>query len=415
MQTQGNETNKNTNCNIFKRTLISTSVVMAAIIVATTTMQPVMAASPDSYTIVTDGNDMHQVLHRDAQPREILKMAGVEMSDEDLFVVEQDKDRTMRIMVKRAVEIPVKVDGQTKPVACHTGDTVADVLTQAGISLRENDQVNLALDTAILSDTTIAVTRYYNVYLVDNGIARTYCIPEGTVAQSMATTDFELEGEDVFSNADESVSENLVIGVNHISYREVKVTEDVPYSVVKEASASLYKGSTQVKTKGVNGSKMVTKREKLVNGEPVSAEVLAEEVVKQPVNEVVLTGTKAKPSAVATSLSVTPQGTLVDASGKTVSYSKRIVGSCTAYTGGGTTSTGRPAAVGRVAVNPNVIPYGTKLYICSPNGKYVYGYAIAADTGGALMSGRVLCDLYMNSYGECVNFGRRPMAVYVLN
>ena len=50
----------------------------------------------------------------------------------------------------------------------------------------------------------------------------------------------------------------------------------------------------------------------------------------------------------------------------------------TAYTGGGITATGAPAAVGRVAVNPNVIPYGTKLYIASPDGSIVYGYAIAS-------------------------------------
>lgn len=78
------------------------------------------------------------------------------------------------------------------------------------------------------------------------------------------------------------------------------------------------------------------------------------------------------------------------------------------------TSTGRPAAVGYVAVNPKVIPYGTRLYICSPDGSLVYGYAIAADTGGALMSGRVLVDVFYNTVAECNNFGRRTMSVYVL-
>lgn len=415
MQNLSNQTNKNTNPNLFKRSIISTSVVLAAVILATSTVQPVLAASPDTITTtVTDGQQVHEVMHHDSNPQEILKMAGVETSEEDLIVVTQDKER-MDIIVKRAAEVVVTADGQSQTIACHTGDTVAQVLEQAGISLGGDDQVNLKLDAEVQDGTAITVTRYYHVYLVDNGIARVYSIPEGTVAQSMASTDFVLQGDDEFSNAEETVRENLVIGVDHVTYEEIEVTEEIPYSVVKESSDTLYKGSTQVKTKGVNGSKIVTKRQKLVNGEVVSAEVLHEEVVKQPVNEVVLLGSKAKPSAVATNISVTPQGSLVDASGKEIRYSKKIVGSCTAYTGGGTTSTGKPAAVGRVAVNPNVIPYGTKLYICSPDGRYVYGYAIAADTGGALMSGRVLCDLYMNSYGECVNFGRRPMAVYVLS
>lgn len=78
------------------------------------------------------------------------------------------------------------------------------------------------------------------------------------------------------------------------------------------------------------------------------------------------------------------------------------------------TSTGRPVAFGNVAVNPNVIPYGTRMYICSPDGSYVYGYAIAADTGGALMSGRVLADLFYETPAECYSFGRRTMSVYIL-
>ena len=88
--------------------------------------------------------------------------------------------------------------------------------------------------------------------------------------------------------------------------------------------------------------------------------------------------------------------------------------SCSAYTGGGTTATGAPAAFGRVAVNPNVIPYGTKLYICSPDGKVVYGYAIASDTGGACMRNTIIADLYYDTLSECYQIGVRTMNVYIL-
>ena len=67
-----------------------------------------------------------------------------------------------------------------------------------------------------------------------------------------------------------------------------------------------------------------------------------------------------------------------------------------------------------MAVNPKVIPYGTKLWITSADGKMVYGYAIAADTGGALLNGRVLVDLFMDTNAECKAFGRRNMNVYIL-
>ena len=67
-----------------------------------------------------------------------------------------------------------------------------------------------------------------------------------------------------------------------------------------------------------------------------------------------------------------------------------------------------------VAVNPNVIPYGTELFICSADGSLVYGYAIAGDTGGTLMAGTVLVDLYYNTYDQCCWFGSKKMNVYVL-
>jgi hypothetical protein len=102
-----------------------------------------------------------------------------------------------------------------------------------------------------------------------------------------------------------------------------------------------------------------------VDGEVVEETVLSTNVLEEPVSQITLVGTRQK-SKWAT---IIANGTLKDHNGNTVSYKKLITGRCAAYTGGGTTATGLPAAVGRVAVNPNIIPYGTKLYICSPDGK----------------------------------------------
>ena len=61
---------------------------------------------------------------------------------------------------------------------------------------------------------------------------------------------------------------------------------------------------------------------------------------------------------------------------------------------------------GVVAVDPSVIPLGTRLYIPG------YGMAVAADTGGAIVGDRI--DLCMESYGEAMDFGRRTIKVYIL-
>lgn len=74
--------------------------------------------------------------------------------------------------------------------------------------------------------------------------------------------------------------------------------------------------------------------------------------------------------------------------------------------GYGITATGIPATYGVAAVDPAIIPLGSRLYIPG------YGEAIAADTGGAIYGYRI--DLCMESYSECMNFGRRDVTVYVL-
>jgi 3D (Asp-Asp-Asp) domain-containing protein len=77
-----------------------------------------------------------------------------------------------------------------------------------------------------------------------------------------------------------------------------------------------------------------------------------------------------------------------------------------AYSGGGTTASGKKAQVGRVAVDPRVIKLGTWLYVEG------YGLCQAADTGGAIKGNKI--DLYMNSVSECYSWGIRHKQVYVL-
>ena len=72
------------------------------------------------------------------------------------------------------------------------------------------------------------------------------------------------------------------------------------------------------------------------------------------------------------------------------------------------------AITGHVAVNPNEIPYGSKLYITSANNHFVYGYAIAADTGTGLLADIVDIDLFYDTYAESVLNGRGIVNIYVL-
>ena len=75
--------------------------------------------------------------------------------------------------------------------------------------------------------------------------------------------------------------------------------------------------------------------------------------------------------------------------------------------GDGITATGIRARHGVVAVDPNVIPLGTRVYIPG------YGEAIAADTGGDIVGNRI--DVVLEDYGSAMQFGRRIVDVYILS
>jgi len=78
----------------------------------------------------------------------------------------------------------------------------------------------------------------------------------------------------------------------------------------------------------------------------------------------------------------------------------------------GITATGTRAKVGTIAVDPRLIPLGTKVYVEGLYGAKNYGYAVAEDTGGAI-KGEII-DLYFNTHRETVNWGRQQVNIYIL-
>lgn len=93
------------------------------------------------------------------------------------------------------------------------------------------------------------------------------------------------------------------------------------------------------------------------------------------------------------------------------SYKATYSMEATAYTGDTTTKMGLtpvrdPNGLSTIAVDPSIIPLGSKVYIPG------YGYAITADTGGAI-KGNII-DLFLNSEKECMDWGRRNVTVNVV-
>ena len=111
-------------------------------------------------------------------------------------------------------------------------------------------------------------------------------------------------------------------------------------------------------------------------------------------------------------------GTIVLANGQQLTFNQTLDMKATAYTTGdpgvGTiTASGSTVHIGTVGVDRNQLPFGTKMYIVSNDGAYLYGFSIAEDTGSAIRKNRI--DLYFNTYEECIQFGVRNCTVYILD
>ena len=151
---------------------------------------------------------------------------------------------------------------------------------------------------------------------------------------------------------------------------------------------------------GTNGVAWVTERVTLWNDVAVSRQVISRETVRNATPGVVLVGT---PKTLAQLRSALPKQAV--AAAMTMIATAYTADSASAYPSG-YTATGILAREGVVAVDPHVIPLGTRLFVPG------YGIAVAADTGGAIVGKRI--DLCMDRYGDAVQFGRRTVQVYVL-
>ncbi len=296
-----------------------------------------------------------------------------------------------------------------------------EIVNQADFAFSSN--VVVSSSDASSDSNIVTILRAFDITVVDAGESKTVSVLNGSsVQEALETAGIDLPDDDdeMNYNLTDSVEENMVITLDRVEYETTTVTKTIAYSTVTKKDSTLASGTTKVSVEGVNGSKEVTTTKKIVNG-VVTKTTTTEKVTKEAVDEVIIKGTKvstsSNSSSKTSSYSVNTSSNTITINGTTFSYSKVLTGSGTAYTAssGAKTATGQTARVGLVAVNPSVIPYGTKLYIVAADGSYTYGYAVAADTGSALRNGSALVDLFMNTQSECISFGRRQVKVYVLS
>lgn len=365
-----------------------------------------LTCGEDTFLFATSYTDTNEILNQ----VELTPKPGDSVS-------RADSPKSIIIELKRALDYTLVVDGQIRVVRSTEG-TVSEIIQKAGVCIGEYDYIDYPLDQILNSNATITVNHQNKIKLKD-GNTELYevLVPCGTVQNAMKSLDVQLsEADKLLNNPDDIVYNDMTIQIDRIQYQENEEILEIPFNIEKKKSDSLAYGKEEIVTKGINGSRKVKFRKTIVNGVEIESKELSSETLTEPITEVRLLGTRKDVSAPCGAKASTNGGTLVDHLGNHVNFRQKFVGSCTAYTAppGSITATGRPVNFGIVAVDPRKIPYGSKLYICSPDGSYVYGYATAADTGGAMISGEALADLFFHTSSECYRFGRQTMAIHVL-
>lgn len=327
----------------------------------------------------------------------------------------------LQVEISRVCGVTVTADGKTAKLSL-VGGTVADALKEAGIKLGAKDSLNYDKGEALFDKMNIRVSRVMKIKITADGETKEYETAARTVDEAIKKCGIELSEDDRLNvKPKDKLTDGMSIEIKRVEIKEVKEKAEVDYTTSYESSSDMYEDETSVITAGVKGEAEVTYKVTYVEGREESREEVSKEVVKEPVPEVVLKGTKERPVEPAPDYSSgngtgNVAGTFTDMYGNTVSYSNKMVGECTAYSvPGGTTSIGMDAVYGVIAVDPNIIPYGTRMYVTSPDGSVVYGYGVAGDTGGACMAGDIIADLCYNTIAECSIIGRRDMIVYILS
>ncbi len=300
-------------------------------------------------------------------------------------------------------------DGQEIQVST-LASTVEEVLRKQNIVIREGDKVIPGLNEKIKDGTRIVIHRAFEIKLVDGTDEKQILTAENNVKDLIESLNIQLTEEDrIEPMLEEPIREGDVVTITRVTREVVVETQELPFQTVFRNNSDLEKGKTQKVQEGKKGLREVKFEILYENGEEVAKKVIEENVIESAVNEIIEKGTAA--------LVATTRGDS--------RYSKVITMTATAYHAGysstgkspgdkyyGLPASGTKVRPGVVAVDPKVIPLGTKLYIESTDGTPNYGLASAEDTGSAIKGNKI--DLFFETPQEVKKFGRRTVKVYVL-
>lgn len=329
-------------------------VVLPVVFLLTLLSQPVLAQNT---FVITDGDEVIVHTSYATDPAEALSEAGIEVGHDE-YSAEQTEDGVYDITVQRNNAVTVAYGGEMTQIKIEDA-TVADLLSRVGIPTGEG----------------------YNV--------------------SVDMTAQPVDG--------------MLITVDHHVINQEVYTVETPFVVEEVPNPYLPEGKRIVTTEGIAGQELYTADVEYLNAKEISRTVIRKETVREVQNEVVAVGTGEYVGQ--QNGPMIYDGYIILPSGEVLTYYKTDTFKATAYTMydegcNSTTATMTPVKWGVVAVDPRVVPYGTRMFIVNADGSFIYGLATAEDCGGAIKGKRL--DLYMPTLTEAFRYGRKDVTVYFL-
>ncbi len=341
------------------------TVLLIAICLALLVTQVVFAKN---IYVISDGDTVLIHTTHETDPQAVLDEAGLALGASDIYTTEPGLG-VSEITIRRSQTVII-LCGQTTLQMQTYGETVRELLMRAGITGITQEAVSISLDMQTCDGMVL------------------------TLAQTETVTETQ--------------------------------TSEIPFGTTYCIDPDLSEGQQKVLVAGVAGQLSTTSAATYVNGIAVEREILSQTQLAAPIDAIIAIGpssaedpeiTAAKAEAAATGRPVILINKIVTPNGEVLSFRDSDTYRATAYHNSDPgctiwTATGTLCRVGAIAVDPKVIPYGTKMYILSNDGKYIYGVAVAEDCGGSIKGKRI--DLYYDSVAECNKFGIRDCTVYFL-
>ena len=288
-------------------------------------------------------------------------------------------------------------------------NTVSDLLLELGIPLSELDRTNHATHSPVWDGMNLIIFRevVFGVRINGEFVNAQLSLPGTTVGQIMAQHQIENDLL-LFYGGDLSryIENGDILSFYTWDSRFYTEYEVIPFDTIENHTGNVRSGQSHTRQEGVSGEHEVTSAVVIIGGEEQNRAIIGSNIVSEPVCEIIDIG-------------IALIGELADITGEDFHYVRHLRMEATAYTSGfsctgkhpgdpwyGITASGRRVQHGIVAVDRNVIPLGTWLYVEN------YGFAIAADVGGAIRGNKI--DLFMNCINEARRFGRRHINVWIL-